>query len=322
MSSGALFVAASNANFAVSLNTTQNAPLEFGEYTFIRTPLFNANCLSDRAIFDSTGDTRFIDLTGVRSFNAVSQNANEGRNLAFTAAIKGAFTVTDSNGITVSSITQDANYASGILFDDFELYACQSIFGPVIAVYDTINSCWVGFDLAQTNGARIKKLAKIELDIQALYAITEDDKLYKLYCGPTVDKAKVRTIGLCANIIWAGSNVKYANPKYELQPRVMRVIVNGITKDCTLTLTPYINNRQSASGSKTKKITYVVPSNPTPAPLSLSDVDTMLQNEYFSLADSEHGWKVFATIEWDGGSITQFSAEFADLTPMNPFRSR
>ena len=322
MSSGALFVAAGNANFSVSLNTTQNAPTEFGEYTFIRTPLFNANCLSDRAIFDSVGDTRFIDLTGVRSFNAVSQNTNEGRNLAFTASIKGAFTVTDSNGITVSSIIQDASYAAGILFDDFELYACQSIFGPVIAVYDTINSCWVGFDLVQTGGARVKKLAKIELDVQALYAITEDDRLYRLYCGPTVDKAMVRTIGLCANIIWAGSNVKYANPKYELQPRVMRVIINGITRDCSITLTPYINNRQSSAGSKTKTITYDAPAKPTQAPLSLSDVDTMLQNEYFSMPDSEHGWKVFATIEWDGGSITQFSAEFADLTPLNPLRSR
>ena len=322
LAGNALFVSASNANFSVTLNTTQNAPLMFGQYTFIRTFLFNANCLSDRAIFDSTGDTRFIDLTGVRSFNAVSQNANEGRNLTFTASIKGAFTITSANGSVLTSIIQDPNYSAGILYDDFELYACQSIFGTVIAVYDTINSCWVGFDIAQTNGKRIKKFAKIELDIQALYAITEDDKLYKLYAGPGTDQALFRTIGLCANIVWAGSDIKYANPKYEVHPKIMRVIVNGITQDCNVTLTAYVNNRQSIEGPQLKSIIYKEPSKPSIGPLTLADVDTQLSNLYFPLANTNHGWKVFAVLSWTGGSITQFSAEFSDLTPMNPSHSQ
>ena len=320
MAGNSLFVSASNSNFAVSLNTTQNAPLVFGQYTFIRNFLFNANCLSDRAIFDSTGDTRFIDLTGIRSFNAVSQNTNEGRNLPFTASIKGAFSTVNSAGSVVSSIVQDPNYSSGILFDDYELYACDSIFGPVIAVYDTINSCWVGFDISQTNGQRIKKLAKIELDIQALYAITEDDKLYKLYNGPLVDKALFRTIGLCANIIWAGNNVKYANPKYELHPRVMRVILNNITSDCDIELSAYVNNRLSTTDSKT--IRFESPTTPTTNKLALADVDTQLENLYWNLANTVHGWKVFAVLSWTGGSVTQFSAEFADVTPMSSLNSR
>lgn len=322
LAGNALFVSASNANFSVTLNTTQNAPLMFGQYTFIRTFLFNANCLSDRAIFDSTGDTRFIDLTGVRSFNAVSQNANEGRNMTFTASIKGAFTLTSSNGSVLTSIVQDPLYSSGILYDDYELYACQTLFGPAIAVYDTINSCWVGFDITQTGGKRIKKLAKIELDIQALYAITEDDKLYKLYAGPGIEQALFRTIGLCANIIWAGSDIKYANPKYEIHPRVMRIIVNGITQDCNVELTTYVNNRQTATGTQTKTVPYTKPALPTTNVLALADVDTQLSNLYFQLSNVNHGWKVFAVLSWTSGSITQFCAEFADITPGNPLHSQ
>ena len=71
LSTGGIFVSASNATFAVTLNQTPNAPMIFGEYTFNRAFLFNATCLSDRVIFDTIGDTRFIELTGIRSFNAV-----------------------------------------------------------------------------------------------------------------------------------------------------------------------------------------------------------------------------------------------------------
>jgi hypothetical protein len=235
--------------------------------------------------------------------------------------IKGAFAIMNEDGSVHSSIIQSPDYSAGILFDDYELYACESIFGTVIAIYDTINSCWVGFDLAQTNGKRIKKFTKIELDVQALYAITEDDKLFQLYVGPETDEASFRSIGLCANIIWAGNNVKYANPKYELHPRVARVILNNVTSDCSVGLSLYVNNRLSSS-PQTKQITYNEPADKSIGPLILADVDTQLENLYFNLSEVAHGWKVFAVINWTGGSITQFSAEFADVTPINSLNSR
>jgi len=88
MSDGSLFVAAGNANFSVSKNMTPNATTLFGEYTFIRKFLFNATCLNDRCILDSLGDTKFIDITGVRSFNAILQTQNEGRNTVFSRMVQ------------------------------------------------------------------------------------------------------------------------------------------------------------------------------------------------------------------------------------------
>ena len=322
LSNGALFVAAGNANFSVAKNRTPNAPTIFGEYDFIRTFLFNANCLSDRVIFDSLGDTRFIDSTGVRSFNAVQQTQNEGRNLPFTATVQPAFTIKDKVTGKQTNILQDTLYSAAMLANDYELYGVQTVFGPAIAIYDTINQCWTSFDIEQTGNKRVKIFCKIELSIQAYFAVTEDDRVYQLYFSNQFDTGTVRTIGISANMLYAGQNIKLADPKYQIKPKAFRAILNNITQDCSLSVTPYINNRKSSIGVMTKNITYVAPPNPTIGVLSFDDTDTMLQNLFFSTPDCEQGWKCFVLFGWTSGSITQFSAELSDLTPMNPTTSQ
>lgn len=321
MADNSLFVSANGANFRVSKNYANNAPLEFGEYMLMRQFLFFANCLSDRAIIDTIGDTRFIESTGVRSFNAVSQQQNEGRNSPFTAMIQGAFTLAKGNHF-INYIVQDPNSVAAIVYDNYELYALNTIFGFAIAVYDTLNQCWVGFDLNQTNGIGIKMFVKIELTAQALFAVTTDDKLYRLYVGPGTDIASFRTVGVSSGILWAGTNVKMANPKIEVKLERTRIILNNILDDCECSLTIYTNNRASKAGKQTKQIKFTEASNPTSDVLALSDVNTQLNNLLFSTPNAEQGWKVFGIIEWTGGSITQFSMELMEFTPMNPPRSQ
>lgn len=316
MNDGSLFVAASNANFSVSKNMTQNAPQQFGEYTFIRRFLFNSVCLSDRAIFDTTGDTRFITLTGIRSFNAISQLQNEGRNSAFSANIKPAF------GDDNNPIIQDASLAAGILFNDYEFYAVDTIFGPAIAVYDTINSCWSSFDLDQTKGAGVKLFTKIELTVQVLYVVTEDDRVFRLYSASKVDQAEIRGIGVCSNLLYGGENIKLANPKMETKCCEVRAILNYITDDCDITMDLYVNNRKSREGQYAKEVFYKNPLYPTVDEFHLADVDTQLANVLFSTPDSEQGWKSFCIFRWTNGSLTQFSMKLTDLKPANPLNSQ
>jgi len=322
MADNSLFVAASNANFSVSKNMTQNAPTIFGEYTFIRKFLFNANCLSDRAIFDTTGDTRFIDLTGVRSFNSIAQTQNEGRNTVFTSTIQSAFQVVSKTTEAVTNIIQDASYAAGILYNNYELYAVSTVFGPAIAVYDTINSCWTSFDVAQTGGKRIKAFTKIELDVQALFAITEDDRVFRLYAGPNRDVGIVRTAGVCSNTLWLNNNFKMAHPKLEVQLRMTRVIVNKITRDCSISFMPFVGNRAAFSSPVISDISYKEPTNPTTSLFTLSDIDTQMENLLFSTPTCSQGWRVFGLFSWTDGAITQFSMELNNITPMNPLNSR
>jgi len=141
MSNNTLFVAASNANFSVAQNTQPGAVTEFGEPTFIRTFLFNATCVDDRCIIDTLGDTRFIANSGIRSFNAVQQTQNEGRNEPFSATIQRAFRLSPN-----ATLIQTPGSAAAILYDDYELYAVNTVFGAVIAVYDTLSACWSGCD--------------------------------------------------------------------------------------------------------------------------------------------------------------------------------
>jgi len=312
LSSGGIFVAASNANFTVTLNQTPGAPTIFGEYLFNRTFLFNATCLSDRAIFDSIGDTRFIELTGIRSFNAVESIQNQGRNSIFSSTIQGAF------GPEESPMIQDATATACVLFNNYELYSVNTIFGPAIAKYDTINSCWTSFDLQQTNNTAVKIFAKIELTVLRLFAVTADNKLYTLYIGPDVTIPYFRTIGICSSILWAGTTIKMSHPKMELKMDKVRAVFSKITEDATFSMTPYFNNRTSSLETLTKTITYY----PSPVPnvdsLALPDVNTMLVNLLWSTPGVEQCWKYFMTFTWTEGSLIQFSVEMQELTPNNP----
>jgi len=314
LSSGGVFVSAGGNNYAVTKNTTPGAPTLFGEYTFLRKYLFSAVCLSDRTIIDTVGDTRFISLTGVRSFNAVAQTQNEGRNLPFTATIQSLF------GTDTNPIIQDI--AACILFNDYELYAVETILGPVLLKFDTTNNCWTSVDMQVPAGVGIKILAKIDTFINVLYAVTTDDQIYRLYVGPTEAVAEFRTVGVCANVLEGGTNIRVPNPKNEIMLSNARVIINNVTAPCVCSFTPYVNNRLSMVGTLNKTISYSAPTTPDTSANKLPDVDTMLYNLLFDTSDCEQGWKVFGKFSWTGGSFTQFSMEMTDLTPLNPLNSQ
>jgi hypothetical protein len=321
ISSGGIYVSASGANFAVTQNKTPGAPTEFGEYTFIRTFLFNAFCLSERAILDDDGDTRFIDLTGIRSFNAVEQQQNEGRNSVFSSQIQAALSNITATEIIVP-ITQNS-INSAILFDNYELFSVDTIFGPAIAKYDGVNQCWTSFDLGQTGGKRVKQFAALQINVLALFAITEDDKFYQLYGSTTnFDTGIVRTVGVCSSLLYLNTEIKMNNPEYEIKPTNARAVVNKITESCKVSFNLFVNNRQSAVSQQTKSITYSKPVIVLTDPYALPDVNTQLSNAYFNLSGAEQGWKMFGVYSWNDGVITQFSYELQDVTPQNPLSSQ
>lgn len=312
LSDGSLYVAAGNANFIVAKNMTPNAITIFGEYTFIRKFLFNSTCLDDRCIVDSLGDTRFIDLGGIRSFNAIQQLQNEGRNSVFSVTLNGA----------LGDIRQTAGASAAILYDNYELYAIQTIFGNVIAVYDSINEIWVGFDTNQVGGKRVKQFAKIELDIQRLYAITEDDQLYTLYIGPSFDTASVRPVSVCANVLQIEDKPIANALQHQVKPLDFRCILNGATADFTASVSCFVDNRITV-GEQTKTIRYAAPVTPYAGPVDLPDVDTQLSSLYWTFPNAAQGWKTFFLLSWTGGAeLTQISVTVKDETPRQPLNTQ
>ena len=316
ITTGGIFVSASGANFSVIQNMTPNAPTVFGQYTFIRTFLFSAFCLSDRAIIDTLGDTRFIDLGGIRSFNAVASLQNEGRNSVFSNTIQAAF------GISPSAIIQDATNVAAVLYDNYEIYSVSTIFGAAYAKFDTVNGVWVSFDIQQTPGKRIKQFAALQINVLALFGITEDDNVYQLYASPTEEDIGVfRTVGVCSTMLYANYNIKMNNPSMEIKPQKVRVILNKITEDCSITLSTFVDNR-IVDGPTSKSITYEEPITTVSDIYTLPDVNTQLSNVLFPTPDVEQGWKTFGVISWTDGVITQYSFELENLTPQNPLNSQ
>lgn len=312
LADGSLYVAAGNANFIVSKNMTENSPKIFGEYTFIRRFLFNSTCLDDRCIIDTLGDTRFIDLGGIRSFNAIQQLQSEGRNSVFSSTLNGA----------LGEIRQTAGVSAAILYDNYELYAIQTIFGNVIAVYDSINQIWVGFDTNQVGGKRVKQFAKIELDIQRLYAITEDDQLYTLYIGATFDTASVRPASVCANVLQVDGEPIPNALQHQVKPLDFRCVLNGSTTDFTASVTCFVDNRVTV-GEQSKAVRYSPPVTPYTGPIVLPDVDTQLNPLYWTFPNAAQGWKTFFLLSWTGGSeLTQISVTVKDETPRQPLNAQ
>lgn len=304
-----LFVAAGGAAcFSVTLNTSATAPTIFGEYTFIRTVLFNANCISERGIVDVSGDSVFIDANGLRSFNAVEQQQNEGRNSVFSSTIQSLFTNIYQS--SMFDITSQAGWCAAIGFDNYAIFSVKTALGYGLMIYDTINSVWVSFDSAQLGGHAAKQFAAITIDTLALYAITDDDRVVQLYAAPTQDIATVRLGAVCEQ-----------NPKAELKVSQVRMILTNITKDYSVTCSLFTNNR--LDHSQTQSFEYVPPANVYVGTPIGTDVGTQTNNILFSFPNAQQGWKAFIVLSWTGGaSLSSTSITTIDSTPMQPLKTQ
>jgi len=169
-------------------------------------------------------------------------------------------------------------------------------------------SCWTSFDLLQVP-VGIKILSKIELSIQRLYAVGVDDKVYELYGGTENAVSYVR-LGAISDEL-----------KFNHKLTDVRCCLNEITEDCTISCTPFTDNRLAAV-VQTKDIEYV-PASPTYAgPLDMPDIDTQCQPVFFNYPNAKQGWKTFALISWTGGNLTSVSMLLQQTTPINPLTAQ
>ena len=317
MPGNSLFVAAGGASaFLVTLNQTPNAPTIFGEYTFNRQILFNANCITERGIIDisgspsspNAGDTVFIDANGLRSFNAILALQNEGRNSIFSATVSGLFTgITNSTTITT---TTGYGWASAITFDNYAIFSVNTVFGYVLVVYDTINNVYQSIDINQLGNHAVKQFAAITISTLALYAITDDDRVVQLYISDKFDSPTVRLGAVSAQ-----------DPKKELKVTNVRAIFSNIETDASYTCSLFVNNRLSQVAIA--KLGYQAPTDPyVGIPIGI-DIDTQTNSIIFSFPNSAQGWKAFAVLSWTGtASLVTVSMTTEDLTPMQPLMTQ
>lgn len=283
-----LFVATEDGHcFAVTPNFDR---LLWGEPQFDRTYLFKGSCLNQFSFVDILGDFGFIDSEGLRSFNAILQQQNEGRNSIFSQKIAAAF----------KNLFQQASTVAATLFDNYAIFSMRSVFGRVLVIYDTIYKSFVSLD-NPPNGI-VKQFAVVDGSSRKhILAITSDNTLYELYGGAEFAIAQVKTREWTSN-----------DPAIELKTQALRAIFTNRNDSGEATSVCYVDGRSlpnTAMGRSQRTIPegqrgllYVVS-----YPALWRNIRTLV-NLVFNHAGGV-GFKVGYSLRWDNGaSLTHLAS--------------
>lgn len=122
----------------------------YGEPEYIYDDLFSTGALNQFCVTDILGDTALISFSGIHSFNAARQLRNEGQNAPFSSSVYRLF-----KGIVQSS-------PCCVNFDDYAMFAVDTIYGSGILVYDTMRGKFNSLDIYDDIGY-IKMFAEVKV---------------------------------------------------------------------------------------------------------------------------------------------------------------
>ena len=282
--------------------------------------LFTANAVNQRSFLDLLGDFAFIDPEGLRSFNAVAQSKNEGRNSVFSLKVARLF----------KDIVQDTDRCAAIVYDDYALFACNTIFGHGILVYDTLTQQFVSFDQltddSNSNIGPVMGFAKVETNNKReLFALTHGTttssgepahRCVKLFEGSNFATTYVETRAFCTN-----------DTQVEQKPQELRLLFNKIQSASSVTVTQRVNdektpNTLAGTQSKTIAVQSVPIDYSVDFPVLWSGTK-MVQNLLYNFQSGQQGWKISYILQWTNGiNLSNIQLQTQDITPMNPMLSQ
>ena len=234
----------------------------FGEPTYRKQYLFGASVVNQFSFVDVLGDFAFIDSEGLRSFNAVKQLRNEGRNSAFSLKIAKVFEdILQLNGAVIS-------------FDNYTFFAVKTIYGYGVLVYDGTLQKFVSIDMYQddtgTPIGEIIQFSKIDTDTtHEVYAATSNGKLLRLFTGAQYNDSFVQTKGFNTGTV-----------EVEQKPLQFRTLFNNIERwefDTIRLDTPHdvspegVNTAHTDPGTSMKGV-FALPVEATPFDMAVGTV--------------------------------------------------
>lgn len=139
--------------------------------------LFPYGIVNELSIIDVLSDTAFITQSGIHAFNAVAQSKRTSNNFPFGVKIRGLLT----NPVTKKAIIQKDTCTG--TYDDYALFAVNTIFGYGVMVYDTTVP---GFQSLDLSFGRVKQFATTKInDSERLFFITQDNQIYEGFADPS-----------------------------------------------------------------------------------------------------------------------------------------
>ena len=224
---------------------------------------------------DILGDTAFIDFGGIKTFNSILQTQREGKNSAFSSIVSRLF-----EGI------QQQNCAA-ITFDNYALFAVDSVYGKIVIVYDTITRSFVGFDQFSVS-LEIKQFAEvITTETRKLFVITTDDSVYELYAQDTpVERVSVYIGDFTSGI-----------PKTLLKPLAAKLIFLNVSELGTVYATPFADDKRFGTIYKDIQGNVIDTSVPLTLPFGVASEDSV-KDLYFEFIDVNQCWKFGLFVQW------------------------
>lgn len=295
LSTGNMLVSTLYGTFALNLDYSQ---LFFGEPYLNPVFLFPSgavNHLSSISISAQTVDGVYLDnvfitQSGIHGFNATAQAQRESNNAPIGAKIKHLLTNPQSDTCAIN-------------YDDYGLFAVNTIHGRGVLVYDTLRRAWVSLDISFGN---VKQFANTKLNGQdRLFFITHDNKLFEAFASDQVNTCRVY-IGDWAptdantNLLLYGAGAAFVNIRTAGNVKYSVFIDNELKDEVVLQVTSqgYTDNY--------------------PIPLPYTNALKSIVAD-FTTTTRFRGWNVGVMAEWDfDGELSVLSIEGDIETSENP----
>jgi len=213
----------------------------FGEPLFrVAATIKGSGIVNQYCFTESLNDFVFISLDSAKSFNAVQQLKFKGNSSIFSKQLQSLL----QNPTTKQQIKQ-VN-CSCINFQDYVLFNIDTLWGNIVAVYDTLLDKFVSLDI--TEAVRIKKYCIIETELEVrLYCITQHNDMFQLYGDTTqTEVAELRVRGFTSQ-----------TTKVEHKSAHLRPFFTGGTFDGKVYVTEYVDEQLSVDAqSNTNYVDY------------------------------------------------------------------
>lgn len=295
--SGLLLVGTFDTSYPIEIDWNT---LIFGEPTFNNTRSFHAGFVSQFCYAELLNDYSFIDIDGIRSFNALSALNNEGRDSVFSAKV----------GKLFDGIVQVSGLCCSAVVNNYAFYACKTTSGDVVLVYDLTTEKWVCLD-NYTIGS-IKMMAVINEALSPiLYAITESS-IYKLFSATNALEAHIEL----KTQVSGNGHVEYKLNNY-------RPIFDFGTTDVVARASEVANNREGKTLEHTFTFDVASVNYPVNYPIYWNTKPNVDNHRFNFAQHAKIAYKVGVNLSWIGNAkLIQSQLDLDEITRETPFKQQ
>jgi hypothetical protein len=261
----------------------------FGEPTFSVAAVIDAGVSNQYSLVEINGDIAFVDYDGVKTFNAVLQLKYKGQNSNFSVPIMKLLKYANGKSIKQTE-------AIAFNFNNYSIFALQSIWGFLYFVYDTISNKWVALD--STFAGKITRVAITETTTESkLYAINNANELWWLYSNTAKRETAVLVTRPYSSKL--DSNYYEDNLKVQHKSEQLKLAIKNGVNAGTISATEYVDEQLSSVkldlplNSMISGINYPVQVPVVPNNAKLKEHKT------FVWRDGLQGRKLGYIIKWD-----------------------